>query len=176
MRGRLLPLAAIAAALLLLWPHAARRASARLDARVVRPVDGDTLVASAGGRSFYVRLLGIDTPETHRPGTPVECGGPAASASMDALAPPGERIQLEPDPGQDRVDMYGRLLAYVWLPGGRLLEDEQLQAGWATTYVFHGKPVSLFARLQASERSAQTARRGVWSNCGGHFHSADPSS
>src|SRR5438270_253964 len=140
MRRRLLPLAALAAAVLLLMPHATHHA-ARIDARVVRPVDGDTLLASADGRSFYVRLLGIDTPETHRPGTPVECGGPSASASMSALAPPGERIELEPDPAQDRVDMYGRLLAYVWLPGGRLLEDEQLRAGWATTYVFHGKPV-----------------------------------
>src|SRR6266516_387907 len=102
-----LAFAALAAALLLL--HRGHAAGTRIDARVVRPVDGDTLVASVGGRSFYVRLLGIDTPETHRPGTPVECGGPEASASMAALAPPGQRIELETDPGQDRVDAYGRL-------------------------------------------------------------------
>jgi micrococcal nuclease len=171
MRPWLLAAAALVAALMLFRgaPHAQRQ---RIHARVVRAVDGDTLVASAGGRSFYVRLLGIDTPETHRPGTPVECGGPQASASMAALAPPGRRIELETDPGQDRVDAYGRLLAYVWLPDGRLIEDEQLRAGWATTYVFHGKPVSLFGRLTDSERAAERARRGVWTECGGRFHSA----
>lgn len=141
-------------------------------ARVVRAVDGDTLVASAGGRTFYVRLLGIDTPETHRPGTPVECGGPEASASMRALAPPGAEVRLETDPGQDRVDRYGRLLAYVWLADGRLLEEAQLESGWANTYVFEGRPVSLFARLAAAARAARGAGRGAWSRCGGDFHSA----
>lgn len=141
-------------------------------ARVVRVVDGDTLVVSAGGRSFYVRLLGIDTPETHRPGTPVECGGPEASASMGALAPPGAAVRLESDPGQDRVDRYGRLLAYVWLSDGRLLEQAQLESGWATTYVFEGRPVSLFPRLATAARDARDAGRGAWSRCGGDFHSA----
>jgi len=143
-----------------------------LNARVVRPVDGDTLVATANGRRFYVRLLGIDTPETHRPGRPVECGGPEASVNMSALAPPGTRVRLETDPTQDRVDRYGRLLAYVWLPNGRLIEDEQLRAGWATGYVFDGKPVARYARLLASERVARRARLGVWRECAGRFHSA----
>jgi micrococcal nuclease len=172
MRRRLPPLALLTAALMILVLHGGHAAGGRIDARVVRVVDGDTLVASAGGRSFYVRLLGIDTPETHRPGTPVECGGPDASASMGALAAPGERVQLQPDPGQDRVDRYGRLLAYVWLEDGRLLEDEQLRSGWATTYVFHGRPVSLFGRLVASQRVAQRTHRGVWAKCSGNFHEA----
>jgi micrococcal nuclease len=164
----LLAVAAVAAAVILL------RGGHKdgLNARVVRAVDGDTLVASADGRRFYVRLLGIDTPETHRPGRPVECGGPEASAHMRALVPPGTRVKLETDPTQDRVDRYGRLLAYVWLPGGRLIEDEQLRTGWATSYVFEGRPVSRYARLLASERVARRARLGVWAECGGRFHSA----
>src|SRR6266566_6691496 len=111
MRPWLLAAAALAAATLILLHHP--HTDHRLSARVVRDVDGDTLVASAGGRSFYVRLLGIDTPETHRPGTPVECGGLDASASMARLVRPGDRVTLEPDPTQDRVDRYGRMLAYV---------------------------------------------------------------
>ena len=170
MKPWLLAAAALAAALILLRgaPHGGRR----LEARVVRPVDGDTLIASAGGRRFYVRLLGIDTPETHRPGRPVECGGTEASAHMRELAPPGRPIELETDRGQDRVDRYGRLLAYVWLPGGRLIEDEQLRAGWAMSYVFDGRAVSRYSSLLASERVARSARRGVWGACGGRFHSA----
>jgi micrococcal nuclease len=165
----LLAVAAVAAAVILLRGG---HKHDDLNARVVRAVDGDTLVASAGGRRFYVRLLGIDTPETHRPGRPVECGGAEASAHMERLAPAGTRVRLETDPTQDRVDRYGRLLAYVWLPGGRLIEDEQLRAGWATSYVFDGSPVSRYSRLLDSERVARRARVGVWRECGGRFHSA----
>jgi micrococcal nuclease len=169
-------LAALIAIAVLAWPRSDSGppgAGGRgIAAVVVRPVDGDTIVARAGGRSFYVRLLGIDTPETHRPGTPVECGGPEASARMDALAPPGTHIRLETDPTQDRIDRYGRLLAYVWLPDGRLVETAQLESGWATTYVYRGRPVELFSRLAAAARAARTARRGVWAACGGDFHSA----
>jgi micrococcal nuclease len=169
-------LAALVALALLIWPrshsHTPTPRGPGFAAIVVRPVDGDTLVARAGGRTFYVRLLGIDTPETHRPGTPVECGGPQASAHMNALAPAGTRIRLETDPTQDRLDRYGRLLAYVWLPGGRLAETEELESGWAMTYVYHGHPVELFSRLAAAARDARAARRGVWALCGGDFHSA----
>ncbi len=165
-------LVAATAIVVLVWPSGKRAGHAGSPAVVVRPVDGDTLVARDGSRTFYVRLLGIDTPETHRPGTPVECGGPEASRAMEELAPPGARIRLETDPTQDRVDRYGRLLAYVWLPDGRLLETAQLESGWATTYVYAGRPVSLFPRLAAAARQARAARRGVWSECGGDFHSA----
>lgn len=177
MRPRLLIIVLVLGAVaVLVWPRSGHK-SAALSGRgfaavVVRPVDGDTLVARAGGRTFYVRLLGIDTPETHRPGTPVECGGPQASTNMDALAPPGARVRLESDPTQDRVDRYGRVLAYVWLPDGRLLETAQLESGWATTYVYAGRPVSLFARLAEAARKARVAHRGVWAVCGGDFHSA----
>jgi micrococcal nuclease len=146
--------------------------AARTSAHVVRVVDGDTLVARAGGRTFYVRLLGIDTPETHRPGTPVECGGAEASANMRRLVPPGAPVELEADPTQDRIDRYGRTLAYVWLADGRLLEGAQLESGWATTYVFEGRPVSLFDRLARAAREAERAGRGVYRECGGDFHSA----
>jgi len=139
---------------------------------VTRVVDGDTLYVRSGGREVKVRLLGIDTPETHRPGTPVECGGPQASASMARLAPVGTRVTLATDPTQDRVDRYGRLLAYVFLGDGRLLEDEQLRSGWASVYVFHGNPVERIADLRRRAREAEQARRGVWSSCAGDFHSA----
>src|SRR4051812_49215823 len=144
-------------------------------ARVVRVIDGDTIAVSVdGGREQSVRLLGIDTPETHRPGTPIECGGPEASANLKALAPPGTRVALEPDPGQDRVDRYGRLLAYVRLPSGTLAEEDLLRAGWATVYVFEGRPVSRDAEFRRAAGAARAGRRGVWGACGGRFHSSAP--
>jgi micrococcal nuclease len=146
--------------------------SDRAAARVERVIDGDTLRVSVDGRSRAVRLLGIDTPETHRPGTPVECGGPEASAHMQALAPPGTSVRLFSDPGQDRIDRYGRLLAYVRLPSGRFAEDAQLEAGWATVYVYAGRPVALYPRFRREQDAARAGRHGVWGSCGGRFHSA----
>jgi micrococcal nuclease len=141
-------------------------------ARVVRVVDGDTIRVAVGGREESVRLLGIDTPETHRPGTPIECGGPQASASMEALAPPGTPVTLESDPTQDRRDRYGRMLAYVRLPDGRLAEDAQLAAGWATVYVYANRPVSQDAGFRRAQSAARAGGRGVWGVCGGDFHSS----
>jgi micrococcal nuclease len=143
----------------------------KIGAVVDHPVDGDTIaVRTSSGREVHVRLLGIDTPETHRPGTPVECGGREASEAMAHLAPRGAHVTLKTDPTQDRVDRYGRLLAYVFLSDGRLVEDEQLRAGWATVYVFHGNPVERIRELETVMRHAESARRGVWSECGGDFH------
>jgi micrococcal nuclease len=175
MRRRLLAALLAAVAALLVTLLAERGGDpARGGARIERVVDGDTLRVLVGGRSRSVRLLGIDTPETHRPGTPIECGGPQASAYMETLAPPGTRVALIADPGQDRVDRYGRLLAYVRLPSGRLVEEAQLEAGWATVYVYGGKPVSLYPRFRREQDAARVRHRGVWGACGGRFHVAGP--
>lgn len=88
------------------------------------------MLGAARHHPHTVRLIGIDTPETKRPGTPVECGGPDATASMfrlsftapedtdgddleDTKGGTGRRVKLVTDPTQDTFDRYGRLLAYV---------------------------------------------------------------
>src|SRR4051812_28594636 len=81
-------------------------------ATVVRVIDGDTIVVKVGDTEEHVRLIGIDTPETHKPGTPVECYGPEASAHLTELLPPGTTVRLERD--RDTRDVYRRLLAYVY--------------------------------------------------------------
>lgn len=143
-------------------------------ARVVRAVDGDTLKVSVGGRLQSVRVLGIDTPETHRPGTPIECGGPEASAAMASLVRGRPLVRLERDRTQARVDRYGRLLAYVRLPDGRSVGSEQVRAGWAMAYVYGGRPVARYGALRRLEASARAGRRGVWGLCGGRFHPEGP--
>ena len=116
-----------------------------------------------------MRLIGIDTPETHKPGTPVECGGPEATASLERLTG-GRRVLLRTDPSQDTFDRYDRLLAYMKLRGGPDAARVQLRAGWAEVYVYGGK---LFERVREYRRAARAARRadrGVWTDCGGGFH------
>ena len=63
-------------------------------------------------RTRRVRLIGIDTPETKKPDTPIECFGPEATAFTTSLLPPGTALHLERD--VVARDDYGRLLAYVY--------------------------------------------------------------
>jgi micrococcal nuclease len=135
-------------------------------ATVIRTVDGDTIVVEQGSRERTVRLLQIDTPETVKPGAPVECGGPEASAAMKRMAAPGDRVELVSDPSLDAVDGYGRLLRYV-AEDGRDLGLAQLKAGNAAVYTFEGEEGSRIGRYRAAEAKAREAGRGAWGECGG---------
>src|SRR5215472_9984024 len=110
MRTLLLVLALTALALVV-WSLRAPTAAATLHGRVVRAVDGDTLVVRLdSGVVERVRLIGVDTPEDVKPGTPVECYSLRAAAfTRRALA--GRRVVMRI--GREARDRYGRLLAYV---------------------------------------------------------------
>jgi endonuclease YncB( thermonuclease family) len=148
-------------------------AATRRSARIVRVIDGDTLrVRLSSGRQITVRLIGIDTPETKRPGVAVECGGTAASAYMRRIAfqrNRGRRVTVVSDPSQDTTDRYGRTLAYLDAGGKGDLGRLMLRAGWAAVYVFED-PFARFARYQTAANQAQARRVGVWNRCGGDFH------
>ena len=140
--------------------------AALLDARVERVVDGDTLVARAGGERFRVRLLGIDTPESVAPDRPVECFGPEAARRAEQLLPPGTRVRLETDPTQDRVDDFGRLLAYV-VPraGGAPVNQRLVREGLAEVVVYRGREFRRLPAFAAAERAARGEGRGLWGRC-----------
>lgn len=148
------------------------------------PVDGDTLkVATSTGRQITVRVLGIDSPESHKPGTPVECGANAASAKLAQMVGlpvsgygPGRPVWLEFDPHGERTDRYGRTLAYVHVRSahGPTIEAAQLRAGLAEPYYYDGRLLEYAGVYNRLARQAKQARRGVWGACGGDFHSADP--
>src|SRR4051794_23335878 len=82
------------------------------NATVTRVVDGDTVAVRTGKTSDKVRLIGIDTPESVKPNTPVQCFALAASARTKALLPAGTPVRLVRD--VEPRDRYGRLLAYVY--------------------------------------------------------------
>ncbi len=148
-------------------------AGRRISAQVIRDVDGDTIAAGfADGSQIDVRLIGIDTPEEFRPGYPVECGARAAARSMTSLAT-GRPVTLVTDPGQDRFDRYGRLLAYVYR-GARDLNRAQVRRGWADVYVYGGRPFQQVGSFRRAARAARAKGRGVWGRCRGDFHSAEP--
>jgi endonuclease YncB( thermonuclease family) len=145
--------------------------ASRLRARAIEAVDGDTLKVKlrGSGSVLDVRLIGIDTPETRRPGIPIECGGPQASASMHRLAD-RRRVTLITDPSQDRIDRYGRLLAYAIRRDGFDLDLAQLRRGWAEVYVYEHNPFRRVRGYRRAQGAARRAGRGVWGLCGGDFH------
>jgi len=106
-------------------------------ARVDRVVDGDTFLATMAGtsQSVRVRVIGVDTPETVKPDTPVRCYGPQASTFTKHLLPAGTIIRADHETGGD-TDKFGRQLWDVWLPDGRFLESVLTAAGAARAYAY----------------------------------------
>jgi micrococcal nuclease len=100
--------AALVSACLVSTPPTARADPVATTALVLKVVDGDTvdIVDDVRGR-LRIRLLGIDTPETKKPGFTVGCGGPEASKfAKSALL--GQRVAFVTDPSQGMYDRYGR--------------------------------------------------------------------
>ncbi|CAB4548083.1 MAG: thermonuclease family protein [Actinomycetes bacterium] len=133
------------------------------NAVVERVVDGDTVVVDVDGRRETVRLIGIDTPETVRPGSPVECFGPEASAATKELLPAGTPVRLERD--VEARDDYDRLLVYlVRATDGLFVNLELVRAGYATPLTFPPN-VAHVDEFVAAAAEARDAGRGLWSGC-----------
>ena len=142
--------------------------------RVVRVIDGDTIAVRLGGRVEDVRLIGVDTPETVKPGTPVQCFGERASHFTKRRLT-GRRVRLVF--GVERHDVYGRLLAYVYLAHptltqpkvgedwmGDLFNAALVRRGLARSLTI--PPNDRFApRFRRLELDAARAGRGLWGAC-----------
>jgi len=131
--------------------------------RVVKVVDGDTLDVALGARTERVRLLGIDTPESVRPDTPVQCFAKEATSRLQALLPPGTPVRLARD--VEERDRFGRLLAYVYRqPDDLFVNLDLVRGGYAQVLTF--PPNVAHARdLEAAARDARRASRGLWVAC-----------
>jgi len=129
-------------------------------ATVTRVVDGDTVEARIGDRIEDVRYIGIDTPETVKPDTPVQCFGPQASAFNRRLVA-NRRVRLVF--GIERRDAYGRLLAYAYLKR-RFVNAILVRRGLARTLTIppNDRYAPLLRRL---ELRAARAGRGLWGAC-----------
>ena len=128
---------------------------------IVRVVDGDTLDVNCPDGPYphtRIRLWGVDTPETVKPDTPVEHFGPQATQfTKDAAL--DQTVTLELDRRQTR-DKYGRLLAYVFLPDGRMLNRLLVQEGYGYADPrYDHRYKEEFHRLQ---RRAMRERLGLW--------------
>lgn len=127
-------------------------------------VDGDTIAVNMNGQVETVRFVGIDTPETHKPNTPVQCYGPAAAAhTQNAIKAQGSKVRLVSDPDSTNRDRYNRLLRYVYLPDGTNLNELNVKQGYAFYYPYF--PFTKAKQFQADEQSAMAAHKGLWGAC-----------
>ena len=133
-------------------------------ARLERVIDGDTIVAQVDGREERVRYIGIDTPETVKPDTPVQCYGPAAhDRNAQLLGAAGTAIELRFD--RELRDRYGRLLAYVYRKRDGLLVNAQLVRDGAARTLEISPNTAHATELQQLQSGAQAAARGLWGAC-----------
>jgi micrococcal nuclease len=123
--------------------------------RVKRINDGDT-VQLVDGRS--VRYIGVNTPEidhARHMAQPLAIEARALNAELVA----GQSVRLEFD--IERLDDYGRTLAYAFLTDGSMVNERLLQSGVAFC-LFRMPNVKYETRLLAAQRAAMRARRGLW--------------
>lgn len=140
----------------------ARAEAASGSASVVRVVDGDTVDVQFGELGTErLRLNGIDTPEVVDPRKPVQCFGREASAHAHDLLD-GQVVSVELDPSQGERNVYGRLLAYVWLADGRNFGEVMIADGFAHEYTYDQPYVHLDA-FRVAQEGAMANQLGLWS-------------
>jgi micrococcal nuclease len=135
------------------------------NATMLEVVDGDTIDVTIDGHRERVRLIGIDTPETKKPNTPVQCFGPEATKFTKSLLPPDAALHLERD--VVARDDYGRMLAYVYLSGdGTFVNMEIVVKGFARPLTI-APNVAHADAFAAAARAAHDNNIGLWAGCSG---------
>lgn len=124
--------------------------------------DGDTITVDMNGTLERVRFIGVDTPETQDPRTAVQCFGKVASEFTRSMIGQGP-VRLEADPTNTNRDRYNRLLRYVYLPDGRLVNAEIIKQGYGFAYTLF--PFEKMEEFRSYERQAREQNLGLWGAC-----------
>ena len=150
---------AVVASAVVISPATAAAEPIAATATVLKVVDGDTIDIRDEVRGrLRVRILGIDTPETKKPGYSAGCWGPEATEFAKSNMV-GQRVALVTDPTQDMTDRFGRTLAYLVRADGWDYSVEAARAGTAHSYVYDGRPVARYDAIEAAERGARETFR-----------------
>ncbi len=141
-------------------------------ATVMRVVDGDTLKVNFKGQEESIRLIGIDTPESRvnkktkkdakRSGQDIDtifAMGKRATEYVESLVKSGDMITLKFD--VQELDRYGRLLGYVYLSNGKMLNEEIVKAGYANVMTIPPN-VKYEDRFLKAYKHARERKRGLW--------------
>lgn len=130
--------------------------------RVVRFDDGDTIVVDMSGTEETIRFIGVDTPETHDPRKAVQCFGQAAAAYTKQRIG-NQPVRLETDPLGTNRDRYNRLLRYVYLPDGTLVNADIIEQGYGFAYLSF--PFTKSDQFRQLQTQARQGNKGLWHDC-----------
>lgn len=130
--------------------------------RVLRVEDGDTITVDMDGNDERIRMIGVDTPETQDPRKPVQCYGRAATNFTKELIN-NQNVRLESDSQSDNRDRYDRLLRYVYLPDGRLVQAEIIKQGYGFAYTSF--PFTKSDEFRTHQQQAREQDKGLWGSC-----------
>jgi len=149
--------------------------SSMLKAVISRVIDGDTYLVTLlteGKQDVRVRLIGVDTPESSpnekairdakrsgRDVSTIVALGKKATKFVKGVIHTGDTVYLELD--VQHTDRYGRLLAYVWLRDGRMLNELLVREGYAQVATFPPN-VKYQDRFVEAQRYAREQGRGLW--------------
>ncbi len=128
---------------------------------VTKVVDGDTIKVTRENEMKTVRLIGVDTPETVDPRKTVQCFGKEASDFTKSLLD-GQTVTLQSDNTQQVTDKYGRMLAYVYLSDGTLVNEKIIRSGYGYEYTYN-VPYIHQKEFKEAQRLAELEGNGLWS-------------
>lgn len=132
----------------------------QIPVELVRVVDGDTIKVIYDGQEQNLRYLLVDTPETNHPRLGKQPFGEEAKARNSELINSG-KLSIEFDVGE-RVDKYGRLLAYVYVDG-KMVQETLLEEGLARVAYVYPPNTRYLDQLQNLQQIAQNEAVGIWS-------------
>jgi micrococcal nuclease len=132
-----------------------------LSATIVKNVDGDTVNIRLNGKIEKVRMLCVDTPETHHPRLGVQPFGQEASDYTEKILSVGTKVEIEPGIGEAR-DKYGRLLAYIYV-NGKMFNEMLLEQGLARVAYIYAPNTQYVDKFYAIQKKAQKKGAGIWS-------------
>lgn len=130
--------------------------------KVIRVIDGDTIVVEINSKKEKIRLIGINTPESVDSRRPVECFGVEASQKAKEILT-GKNVGLETDSAVDERDKYGRLLRYLFLEDGTNFNKMMINEGYAYEYTYD-LPYKYQSEFRQAEKEARENKKGLWAD------------
>lgn len=130
--------------------------------KVIKVIDGDTIVVDLNGKDETIRIIGIDTPELVDPRKPVQCFAKEASDKAKSILT-DQFVFLEADPTQDERDKYDRSLRYVFLKNSADYGKMMIEEGYAHEYTYQ-VPYKFQKEYKEAEKQAREAKRGLWAD------------
>lgn len=130
----------------------------KVEAKVLRVVDGDTLKVQIADKGYKVRLLGVDTPESVSPKKEKNTKEGKIASEYTKKNLEGKDIILEFDVSP--YDRYGRLLAYVYVDG-ICYNEKLLEEGYAKVMMISPN-VKNSKYYRQIEKQAKENNVGFW--------------